>query len=189
MSIFTHKKKFNGCFKCYKARLVGDSRSQIAGVDCHETFNPVVKPATIHTVLTIALSKSWHIHRLDVHNTFLHGDHRPLGFRDPHHPYYMSHLRKFVYGLKQVPRPWYQFFVDYVSTIGFHHNTSYHCIFIYWCGSYLAYILLYIDDIIFIGSSHDLRKSIMVLLATEFSMKDLGPLSYFLGIVVTRHAD
>ncbi|MCI93742.1 copia protein, partial [Trifolium medium] len=28
----------------------------------------------------------------------------------------------------------------------------------------------------------------MALLASEFAVKDLGPLSYFLGIAVTRHA-
>ncbi|KAK4341154.1 hypothetical protein RND71_039655 [Anisodus tanguticus] len=52
----------------------------------------------------------------------------------------------------------------------------------------MAYILLYVDDIILTASSNNLRKSIMSLLSSEFSMKDLGPLSYFLGIVVTRHA-
>jgi len=36
-----------------KARLVGDGWSQIAGVDCDETFSLVVNPATIRTVLTI----------------------------------------------------------------------------------------------------------------------------------------
>lgn len=53
----------------------------------------------------------------------------------------------------------------------------------------MAYILIYVDDIIIISSSHDLRKLIMALLASEFAMKDLGPLGYFIGIVVTRHAD
>jgi len=48
--------------------------SQVAGVECDETFSPVVKLATIITVITIALSKSWPIHQLDVHNAFLHGD-------------------------------------------------------------------------------------------------------------------
>jgi len=51
----------------------------------------------------------------------------------------------------------------------------------------MAYILLYMDDIILITSTHVLRKSIMSLLATEFAVKDLGPLSYFLGIAVSRH--
>jgi len=55
---FRHKKKCNSGFERYKAHLVGDGRSQIAGADCDETFNPVVKLATIRTVLTIALSKS-----------------------------------------------------------------------------------------------------------------------------------
>ncbi|MCI19699.1 copia protein, partial [Trifolium medium] len=114
--------------------------------------------------------------------------HQPLGFRDPHHPDYVCRLRKSLYGLKQAPRAWYQHFADFVSTIGFQHSTSDHSLFIYRRGSDMAYILLYIDEIILITSSHDLRKSIMTLLASEFAMKDLGPLSCFLGIAVTRHA-
>lgn len=195
MWIFRHKKNSDGSFERYKARLVGDGRSQVAGVDCDETFSPVVKPATIRTVLTIALSKSWPIHQLDVQNAFLHGDlqetvymHQPLGFRDPQHPDYVCRLRKSLYGLKQAPRAWYQRFADYVSTIGFQHSTSDHSLFVYRRGSDMAYILLYVDDIILISSSHDLRQSIMALLASEFAMKDLGPLSYFLGISVTRQA-
>ncbi|GKC01666.1 ribonuclease H-like domain-containing protein [Tanacetum coccineum] len=61
-----------GCFR-YKARLVANGRSQQQGIDCDETFNPVVKPSTIQTVLSLAVSRQWPIHHLDVKNTFLHG--------------------------------------------------------------------------------------------------------------------
>lgn len=113
--------------------------------------------------------------------------HQPLGFCDPHRLDYVCFLQKSLYGLKEVPHSWYQSFVAYVSTIGFQHNTSDHYLFIYRCGSDMAYILLYVDDTILISSSHDLRKSIMAILSSEFSMKDLGPMSYFLGTIVTRH--
>ncbi|XP_056697890.1 uncharacterized mitochondrial protein AtMg00810 [Spinacia oleracea] len=52
----------------------------------------------------------------------------------------------------------------------------------------MTYILLYIDDIILATSSDTLRKSFISLLFSECKMKDLGPLSYFLGIAVTRHS-
>ncbi|XP_057426215.1 uncharacterized mitochondrial protein AtMg00810-like [Lotus japonicus] len=114
--------------------------------------------------------------------------HQPLGFRDSRRPDYVCRLKKSLYGLKQAPRAWYQRFADYVSSIGFRHSSSDHSLFIFRRGPDVAYILLYVDDIILVASSHDLRQSFMALLASEFSMKDLGPLSYFLGIAVTRHA-
>lgn len=52
----------------------------------------------------------------------------------------------------------------------------------------MTYILLYVDDIILIASSDTLCQSIITQLGSKFAMKDLYPLSYFLGVVVTRHA-
>ncbi|XP_055814312.1 uncharacterized mitochondrial protein AtMg00810-like [Solanum dulcamara] len=111
-----------------------------------------------------------------------------MGFRDPDHPTHVCLLKKSLYGLKQAPRAWYKRFADYVSTLGFSHSISNHSLFIYRQGTHMAYILLYVDDIILAASSDDLRQSIISLLSSEFAMKDLGPLSYFLGIAVTPHA-
>jgi hypothetical protein len=187
MWIFRHKEKSDGSFERHKARLVGDGAGQQVGIDCGETFSPVVKPATIRTVLSIALSKSWHIHQLDVKNAFLHGElketvymYQPLGYKDSARPDYVCRLRKSLYGLKQAPRAWYKRFVDYASSIGFSQSKCDHSLFIYQKDAHMAYLLLYVDDIILTTSSDSLRKSIISLLNSEFAMKDLGQLSYFL---------
>jgi hypothetical protein len=43
------------------------------GVDYDETFSPVVKPTTVRTVLTLAISRGWPMHQLNIKNAFLHG--------------------------------------------------------------------------------------------------------------------
>ena len=71
--IFKHKFQADGSLERYKARWVLRGFSQRPGVDFDETFSPVVKPATVRTVLSLALSHHWPIHQLDVKNVFLHG--------------------------------------------------------------------------------------------------------------------
>lgn len=51
------------------------------------------------------------------------------------------------------------------------------------------YILVYVDDIIITGCKLTNVQSIIQKLSARFSLKDLGPLSYFLGTEVTRKSD
>ncbi|GJW43030.1 ribonuclease H-like domain-containing protein [Tanacetum coccineum] len=101
MWLFRHKYLADGTLRHYKARLVVNVSTQIEGVDVDETFSPVVKPSTIRTVLSLATSRHWPIHQLDVKNAFLHGDlsdmvymHQPSGFQDHDHPDYVCLLQR-----------------------------------------------------------------------------------------------
>ncbi|GJT55534.1 ribonuclease H-like domain-containing protein [Tanacetum coccineum] len=135
---------------------------QRLGVDFDETFSPVVKPATIRTVLSLVVSRKWPIHQLDVKNAFLNGDlsetvymHQLPGFIDARFPNHVCHLQRSLYGLKQAPRAWFQRFAD---------------------------------DIILTASSLALLQQIIDSLHNEFDMTDLGALNYFLGISADRNS-
>ena len=111
MWLYRHKFDAEGHLKQHKSRLVANGKSQQIGIDCEETFSPVVKPATIRTVLHVAVSLDWPVHQLDVKNAFLYGDldetvymHQPPGFVDPTRPNHVCLLKKALYGLKQAPR-------------------------------------------------------------------------------------
>jgi hypothetical protein len=55
--IFKHKFRFDGSLERYKARWVLHGFTQWPAVDFAETFSPVVKPSTMRTVLSLALSR------------------------------------------------------------------------------------------------------------------------------------
>ncbi|GKB61103.1 ribonuclease H-like domain-containing protein [Tanacetum coccineum] len=96
----------------------------VEGIDVDETFSAVVKPGTIRTVLSLATSRHWPVHQLDVNNAFLHGDlsekvymHQPPGFRDSSHRDYVCLLQRSLYRLKQASRAWFQRFAAYITRI------------------------------------------------------------------------
>jgi hypothetical protein len=160
------------------------------------TPSPVVKPATIRIVLSLALSRDWPIHQLDVQNAFLHGNlnetvycQQPPGFVKPSALNHVCLLKKSLYGLRQVPRAWYQRFTAYLATFGFASSASDTSLFVYKDGSSSAYLLIYVDDIILTASSPTLLHHIMDRLHSEFAMTDLGTLLYFLDISVMRTSD
>ncbi|GKA44796.1 ribonuclease H-like domain-containing protein [Tanacetum coccineum] len=94
MWLFKHKFHVDGTLSRYKARLVANGSSQQLGVDFDETFSSVVKPATIRTVLSLAVSCQWPIHQLDVKNAFLNDDLSETLYM--HQPSVMPHELDFI---------------------------------------------------------------------------------------------
>jgi hypothetical protein len=71
--VYKIKRKKDGSLDRYKARLVAKGFKQQYGIDYDDTFNLVVKIATIQIILSIVVSRGWSLCQLDVQNAFLHG--------------------------------------------------------------------------------------------------------------------
>jgi len=75
-------------------------------------------------VLTLALTRGWPVHQLDVKNAFLHGVltktvycSQPAEFVDSSHPDMVCRLNKSLYGLKQAPRAWNHRFAAFLERV------------------------------------------------------------------------
>jgi histone deacetylase 1/2 len=194
--LFKNKLNADGTLERRKARWVVRGFSQRPGVDFHQTFSPVVKPATIRTVLHLAATRQWPVHQLDVKNAFLHGDlaervycHQPAGFKDASRPDHVCLLIKSLYGLKQAPRAWFQRLGSHLRSMGFTAAGSDCSLFIFSHGGQAAYLLVYVDDIILTASTTSLLREVVHKLSQAFAIKDLGALHFFLGVQVRRDSN
>jgi hypothetical protein len=169
--IWTYKRWADGTLERYKACWVLRGFTQWPGVDYDETFSPVVKPATVRTVLSLALTRSWPVHQLDVKNAFLHGllietvyYSQPARFVDSSCPDMVCRLNRSLYGLKQAPRVWNHRFAAFLRSLGFVEAKSDMSLFIFHHGAEIAYLLLYVDDIVLTASSESLLRCIITSL-------------------------
>jgi hypothetical protein len=157
--IFKHKLKADDSLDRYKAHWVLRGFTQRHGVDYDETFCPDVKRGTVQTVLTLALSRAWPVHQLDVKNAYLHGIvtetvycTQPVDFVDLAHLDMVCKLNRSLYDLKQAPRAWYSRFATFLISQGFVEAKGDTSLFILCRGLDTAY-LLYVDDIVLTVSS------------------------------------
>ena len=151
--IFKIKRNADGSIARYKARLVANGFNQTAIFDFSETFSPVVKPATVQTVITLALANSWKIHQLDVNNVFLNDvleEHvfmsQPPGFEvNNNKKQLVCKLHKALYGLKQAPRAWFVKLMRItLQSLGFTSSRADNSLFIRFTPHYCLLVLVYV---------------------------------------------
>jgi len=109
---------------------------------------------------------------------------QPPGFVDSSLPSHVCRLHKSLYGLKQAPRAWYTRLSDFLLSIDFRASKVDTSLFILSDGTNIFYLLVYVDDILFTGSNSAMLHHLIQLLSSEFKLRDLGVIHYFLGIEV-----
>ena len=92
-------------------------------------------------------------------------------------------MKKALYGLKQAPRAWYKRIDSYLMKLGFTRSNVDLNLYFKVDREKPLILVLYVDDL-FLTSADPLIHQCKSKLATEFEMKDLGMMHYFLGLEV-----
>nr|ABF99203.1 retrotransposon protein, putative, Ty1-copia subclass [Oryza sativa Japonica Group] len=175
--VYKIKRKADGSLDRYKGRLVAKGFKQRYGIDYEDTFSPVVKAATIRTVLSLVASK---VLEEEVYIR------QPPGYVKSKALNYVCKLDKALYGLKQAPRAWYSRLSTKLNELGFVSSKSDTSLFFYDKNGVTMFMLVYVDDIIVSSSSEKATSALLQDLNQEFALKDLGDLHFFLGIEVKK---
>jgi len=127
---------------------------------------------------------------MDVKTTFFHGSlkeevyvEQPEGFKVQDRKTHVCKLKKALYGLKQAPRAWYARIDSYLMKLGFTRSKANLNLYFKVEKDKPLILILYVDDLFLTGDDpliHQCKRK----LASEFEMKDLRLMHYFLGLEV-----
>eukprot|EP00253_Pinus_taeda_P004664 PITA_04664 len=147
---------------------------------------------SIYPVLSLSTSFKWEVHQMDVKFSFLHGDlheeiymEQPIGFIQIDSSL-VCQLKKSLYGLKKASRAWYAKMDSFLLETGFSRCRFDNNVYTKKVGKSLIILVLYVDDLILIGSDPNLINHVKSNLKKNFEMKDIGHLHYFLGLQVLQ---
>ena len=118
---------------------------------------------------------------MDVETTFLNGFLKeelhmmqPEGFVDPRGANKMWKLQRSIYGLVQAYQSWNIRFDKVIKAYGFIQTFGEACIYKKGSGSSVAFLILYVDDILLIANDMEILDSMKGYLNKSFSKQDLG---------------
>jgi hypothetical protein len=130
---------------------------------------------------------------MDVKSAFLNGVleeevyvRQPPGFESEKYPHQVNKLRKALYGLKKAPRAWYGRLRGFLFERGFDMGKVDQTLFLLKKGRDILIVQVYVDDIVFGGSSNSLVAMFAKDMSREFEMSMMGELQFFLGLKIKQ---
>ena len=95
-------------------------------------------------------------------------------------------MHKALYGLKQAPRTWFTRLRQSLIHLGFLESLVDASLFTFHHSTIHIYVLIYVDDILVIGTHTSHMLHLIKHLQSNFPLNDLSELSYFLGVHAFR---
>ncbi|WVZ89111.1 LOW QUALITY PROTEIN: hypothetical protein U9M48_035564 [Paspalum notatum var. saurae] len=155
-------------------------------IDYEETFAPVAHLEAIRILLAFAASKGFKLQQIGVKSAFLNGfiEEEVYVRQPPRFENWEYKLRKALYGLKQASRAWYARLKSFLLKSGFVMGAIDKTLFLLSHGG--DTLIIYVNDIIFGGSSHALVSSFAEQMSREFEMSLMGELQFSLGLQIKQ---
>jgi hypothetical protein len=111
---------------------------------------------------------------------------QPPEFESVEFPHRVYKLRKALYGLKQAPRAWHARLWGFLFSKGFEMGKVDKTLCLLRHGDDILIVQVYVDDIVFCGSSHSLVAWFAEDMSKEFEMSMMGELQFFLSLQIKQ---
>nr|GEX13756.1 zinc finger, CCHC-type [Tanacetum cinerariifolium] len=188
--IFKRKLKVDESIEKFKPRLVILGFRQKSKIDYFDTYAPMTRISTIRLLITLASIHNLITHQIGVKMAFFNGEldeevymNKPQRFIMPSNENKVCKLIKYLFGLKQAPKQWYQKFDEVVLSNCYLLNQADKCVYNKFDESGKGVIIcLYVDDMLIFGTNQVYVNLTKKFLSFRFSMKDMGEVDVIIGI-------
>lgn len=160
----------------YKTRLVAQRFAQKYPEDYTDTYSPTVRAESVKSALMIASILGFEVYQFDARTAYLHAEldkknyvKAPPGKETQKGNIWL--LNKSLYGLKQSGKRWYECLAKILRSMGFSATSADNCFFTRREGVSIEYVLIYVDDILYIGSQKSKCDNFADKLGKHFSLK------------------
>lgn len=157
--VYNTKRNTEENIERHKTRLVVKGYKQQHGTDYVLSFALIMRMETMCIVVSVYSQHKWKLYQMDVESMFLNevlneGVHvaQPLGYELEGQEDKVYRFMKSLYGLKQALHAWYYRIGTYLLDNGFNKYDGEHTLYIKESKDSLLIVVLYVDDLIFIGS-------------------------------------
>ncbi|GJY81718.1 retrovirus-related pol polyprotein from transposon TNT 1-94 [Tanacetum coccineum] len=194
--VFRNKLDENVIVSQNKARLVAQGYNQQEGINYDEIYAPVARLESIRILLAYACALDFKLFQMDVKSAFLNGfineevyvAQHP-GFIDFEKPDHVYKRKKTLYGLKQVPKAWYDRLKAFIIKHEYEMEMVDNTLFTKKRSSNLIIVQIYVDGIIFGSTCQDMCDEFAKIMHDKFEISMMGELNFFLGLQIKQMKD
>jgi hypothetical protein len=184
--VYALKKNEKGEVTLFKARWVGKGFQQKPGRDFFDVSSPVMSVVTLRIIAALVACKGWKTKQGDFVAAYLNGKMDVVLFMELPTGYGaredVCRVVSGIYGFRQSGLMWNRALDVALGRLGFKRSWFDPCLYVLKEAGHITLFAVWVDDFILTGSNEAMLDRVFEELSKEFKAKDLGELTYMLGV-------